>query len=106
MVTKTRQLIKKLRKSQFSKSLVFFHKTGLFKTPVKPPILRNLKCLMFFLLLVQEKHIQIEILKIRSLIGNFWVKCNYFRLLLQKQYSKSSFQRNSIVMFLIEGQSH
>ena len=61
---------------------------------------------VFSHLLVQEKHIQFEILKNWIFIGNFWVKRNDFRLLLPKQNSRFSFRRNAVVKFLIEGPRH
>ena len=54
------------KKPIFKISGIFLPENKLFKTTVKPPILPNLKCLTFFYVLVQEKYIQIETLKIRS----------------------------------------
>ena len=45
---KALQLIEKRRKDRFSKLLVFFQKTFLFKIPVRPPILRNSTGLLLF----------------------------------------------------------
>ena len=51
MVTKRTSIYREMtKKDRFSKLLVIFQKTRLFKIPVQPPILQYSKGLLFFLI--------------------------------------------------------
>ena len=106
MDTQSTSMNRKMMKSQFSKSLAFFQEMRL-PISVNLPILQILKCLLFFsYLLVQEKHVQKEILRKKVFVGNFGVKSHDFGFSLPKKNSKSYQRRNSVVKFFSEGQSH